>query len=58
MLETGREKGFEVFVPPVSLCTDNAAMIAAAAHHRFTKKDFAGLDLNPGAYLSLSAEKI
>ncbi len=58
MLETGREKGFEVFVPPLSLCTDNAAMIAAAAHHRFIKKDFAGLDLNPGAYLSLSAEKI
>ena len=53
MLETGREQGFEVFVPPVSLCTDNAAMIAAAAHHRFIKKDFAGLDLNPGAYLSL-----
>jgi N6-L-threonylcarbamoyladenine synthase len=53
MLETGREQGFEVFVPPVSLCTDNAAMIAAAAHHRFLKKDFAGLDLNPGAYLSL-----
>ena len=58
MLETGREKGFEVFVPPVSLCTDNAAMIAAAAHHHFIKKDFAGLDLNPGAYLSLSADKI
>jgi N6-L-threonylcarbamoyladenine synthase len=57
MLETGREQGFEVFVPPVSLCTDNAAMIAAAAHHRFIKKDFAGLDLNPGAYLSLSSEK-
>jgi N6-L-threonylcarbamoyladenine synthase len=58
MLETAREQGFEVFVPPVSLCTDNAAMIAAAAHHRFIKKDFAGLDLNPGAYLSLSSEKI
>ena len=58
MLETGRENGFEVFVPPVSLCTDNAAMIAAAAHHRFIKKDFAGLDLNPGAYLSLSAGRV
>ena len=58
MLEAGREQGFEVFVPPVSLCTDNAAMIAAVAHHRFFKKDFAGLDLNPGAYLSLSAEKM
>jgi N6-L-threonylcarbamoyladenine synthase len=58
MLEAGREQGFGVSVPPVSLCTDNAAMIAAAAHHRFIKKDFAGLDLNPGAYLSLSAGKM
>jgi len=53
MLEMGREKGVEVFVPSVSLCTDNAAMIAAAGHHRFLKKDFAGLDLNPAAYLAL-----
>jgi N6-L-threonylcarbamoyladenine synthase len=58
MLEAGGKQGFGVYVPPVSLCTDNAAMIAAAAHHRFIKKDFAGLDLNPGAYLSLSAGKM
>lgn len=53
MLEMGNEKGVEVFVPSVSLCTDNAAMIAAAGHHHFLKKDFAGLDLNPAAYLTL-----
>jgi len=53
MLLMGKEKGVEVFVPSVSLCTDNAAMIAAAGHHRFLKKDFAGLDLNPAAYLTL-----
>jgi N6-L-threonylcarbamoyladenine synthase len=58
MLEMGKEKGIEVFVPSVSLCTDNAAMIAAAGHHHFLKKDFAGLDLNPAAYLSLTADKI
>ncbi len=53
MLEMGEEKGVAVFFPSVSLCTDNAAMIAAAGHHHFLKKDFAGLDLNPAAYLSL-----
>ena len=53
MLQMGKEKGVDVFVPSVSLCTDNAAMIAAAGHHRFLKKDFAGLDLNPAAYLTL-----
>ena len=58
MIEMGEEKGVEVFIPSVSLCTDNAAMIAAAGHHHFLKKDFAGLDLNPTAYLSLTAGKI
>jgi len=53
MLEMGNNKGVKVFVPSVSLCTDNAAMIAAAGHHHFLKKEFAGLDLNPAAYLSL-----
>ena len=28
--ERGRERGLPVFVPPVALATDNAAMIAAA----------------------------
>jgi len=58
MIEMGEEKGVEVFIPSVSLCTDNAAMIAAAGYHHFLKKDFAGLDLNPTAYLSLTAGKI
>ena len=53
MLEMGNEKGIKVFVPSVFLCTDNAAMIAAAGHHHFLKKNFAGLDLNPAAYLTL-----
>jgi N6-L-threonylcarbamoyladenine synthase len=58
MLAMGEEKGIEVFVPSVSLCTDNAAMIAAAGHHHFLKKDFAGLDLNPTAYLRLSPGRL
>jgi len=32
--------------PPAELCTDNAAMIAAAAYPRYRKSEFAGLDLN------------
>jgi len=58
MIEMGEEQGVGIFIPSVSLCTDNAAMIAAAGHHHFLKKDFAGLDLNPTAYLSLTAGKI
>ena len=31
------ERGVAVTVPPVTLCTDNAAMIAAAAHFRYLR---------------------
>ena len=53
MKRMGEELKVQVFIPPVSLCTDNAAMIAAAGFHRFLKNEFAGPDLNPKAYLSL-----
>ncbi len=51
--DAGIEKGWEVFLPSTALCTDNAAMIAFAGYHRFLNNDFAGLDLNPKAYLPL-----
>ncbi len=53
MLEMGAENGVQVFVPPVSLCTDNAAMIAVAGYHRALKHEFSGPDLNPRAHLPL-----
>jgi len=48
-----KERDIEVLIPSVSLCTDNAAMIAAAGHHHLMAGDIAGLDLNPKAYLPL-----
>jgi len=41
-----RELGVEVHVPPMSLCTDNAAMIASAARYgpRMPYPDYLGLD--------------
>jgi N6-L-threonylcarbamoyladenine synthase len=45
--------GFELLIPPVHLCTDNAAMIAAAGYHHFVTGKIAGMDLNPVAHLPL-----
>ena len=42
----GEAAGLEVFLPPVELCTDNAAMIASAAYYRLLDGEVAGLGLN------------
>ena len=47
------ELGIPLVVPPLSLCTDNAAMIAAAGDILYERGVFAGMDLNAVADLPL-----
>lgn len=45
----GMEKGWNVFVPELQFCTDNAAMIAAAGHFKYLRKEFSELNVVPKA---------
>jgi len=42
----GREREFAVFIPPVELCLDNAAMIAGLGYHRLLRGQTVALDLD------------
>jgi N6-L-threonylcarbamoyladenine synthase len=44
---------WDVFILSMSYCTDNAAMIAMAAHYKFQKNDFVGLDISAQPNLAL-----
>jgi N6-L-threonylcarbamoyladenine synthase len=47
LTETGAKLGWEVFIPKFEYCTDNAAMIAMAAHFKAEVGLFAKNDISP-----------
>ena len=53
--ELGAKQGWEVFIPAFSYCTDNAGMIAMAAHFKAEAGEFCGQDVSPLASLSFIA---
>ena len=42
-----KRKGWTLYVPEFEYCTDNAAMIAMAAHFKYLRGDFVGYDIAP-----------
>ncbi|MBC7389776.1 MAG: tRNA (adenosine(37)-N6)-threonylcarbamoyltransferase complex transferase subunit TsaD [Opitutaceae bacterium] len=46
------EKGLEVFIPKLEYCTDNAGMIAMAAHFKFQEGIFEDLNSGPNPRLN------
>lgn len=45
--QTAEELNWKIFIPEFQYCTDNAAMIAMAAHYKFLAGEFCGLDVAP-----------
>ena len=49
LTEVAEKHGVKIFIPPVSLCGDNAAMIAAAGYYEYKMGNFADASLNASA---------
>ena len=47
--ETGDKLGWQTYIPAFEYCTDNAAMIAITAYHKYLANDFAPLSISPSA---------
>jgi N6-L-threonylcarbamoyladenine synthase len=54
LVERAEERGWQLYFPSRALSTDNAAMIAAAAHLGFLRRRFADTSLNAKATLPLA----
>ncbi len=51
--ELSEKNGWTVHVPAFQYCTDNAAMIAMAAHFKFEAGEFCGQDVSPDPRMKL-----
>lgn len=53
MFDICKQKGWELYMPDLSLCGDNAAMVGAQAFYEFEKGNLASLDLNAFATMPI-----
>lgn len=47
------KRNWNIYIPAFEYCTDNAAMIAMAAHYKFLTKDFSTLNVTPLARMPI-----
>ncbi len=55
LAETAEKRGWEIHVPDFQYCTDNAGMIAMAAHFKYLRGDFVQMNFVPLANLAFDA---
>jgi len=53
LVRTSERLKWKVFIPDFQYCTDNAAMIAMAAHFKYMKNDFCDLRVSPAPNLAI-----
>ena len=58
ILAMAEKLGVEVYLPPLKLCGDNAAMIGAQAYYEYLAGNTAGMELNAYATKSILGEQI
>ncbi len=58
IIKAAEQLGAEVYLPPLSLCGDNAAMIGAQAYFELLAGNTAGMELNAYATKSILGENI
>ncbi len=58
IMDAAEKLGVHVFLPPLSLCGDNAAMIGAQGYYEYLAGNTAGMDLNAYATKSILGEKL
>jgi len=51
LTETGKQHGWQTYIPRFEYCTDNAAMIAVTGYYKFLNQEFATQDIQPAARL-------
>ena len=53
LVEKGKAHGWRTFIPDFEHCTDNAAMVAMAAHYKYQSNMFSDLSVSPLARMPL-----
>jgi N6-L-threonylcarbamoyladenine synthase len=53
LTDLAKKRGWNLYIPKFEYCTDNAAMIAMAAHFKYQEGEFASMDVTPLAKMKI-----